>query len=139
MLLEIPPKIPKWVEIARSFIGLKTLPGQCALFVGGCLQSCGLPSTNSIKARSYLDYGRELRRPKRGCLVVLWRKRPESSLGHVGFFLKYTPEKRIVMISSHLGLISIKSFPKTNLLGYRWPDEGVRRNSIQPQGNRRVP
>jgi uncharacterized protein (TIGR02594 family) len=121
MLLEIPPRIPKWVRIARSFTGLRTLPGQCALFVGGCLESCGLPSTNSIKARSYLDYGKELKRPRKGCLVVLWRKEPDSTLGHIGFYLKSTPEKQIVLLGSHQGMISIKTFSKQRVLAYRWP------------------
>jgi uncharacterized protein (TIGR02594 family) len=130
---------PAWLKEAFKRIGEKGGTNGCALFVGQCLEASGLPPTLSPKARSYLGYGTQLRRPKIGCLAILWRKDPKSTLGHIGFFLKYTPDKRIIMISSHFGLVSIKSFPKTNLLGYRWPDEGVRRNSIQPQGNRRVP
>jgi len=128
---------PKWLREAAKRLGEKGESNRCAVFVGECLEASGLPSTLSIKARSYLGYGIDLRRPKKGCLVILWRKDLESSLGHIGFFLKYTPtdgrpssEKRIIILSSHLGLISIKSFSKNNLLGYRWPDASIRRDSI---------
>jgi uncharacterized protein (TIGR02594 family) len=112
---------PAWLKEAYKRIGEIGGQNSCAAFVGECLVVCGLPSTLSIKARSYLDYGEELRRPRKGCLVVLWRKEPDSTLGHIGFYLKFTPEKRIILLGSHQGLISIKTFSKQRILAYRWP------------------
>lgn len=112
---------PRWLRIARNNLGRVTGPNNCALFVGECLELSGLPSTNSIKARSYLEYGQILSRPRVGSLVVLWRKEPSLGLGHIGFYL-YHSDNQIVLLSSYKGLVSLKAFSKKQLLGYRWPN-----------------
>jgi uncharacterized protein (TIGR02594 family) len=112
--------IPRWMRVAEDYLGTRTKPGLCAVFVGGCLEASGLPSTQSIKARSYLDYGSELRRPRAGALVILWRREPECSLGHIGFYTGQLHSK-VILLGSHQGHVSIKAFSKDRILGYRWP------------------
>lgn len=138
----------KWMEIARALFGQKETKGDldnksivemfrliespqfkddedpwCAAFVGACLELSGYKSTRSASARSYLKHGKELKNPKPGCVVVLWRDRAESSKGHVGFYAGETAETLELLGGNQNNSVSLKSYPKARLLGYRWPTE----------------
>jgi len=91
--------MPPWLTIAKSYVGLKEIPGKlhnptilgwlkryalnigrwgksrdetawCAVFVSNCLEAAGYPSTRDARAASYKTYGKASR-PKRGAIVVL--------------------------------------------------------------------
>lgn len=132
---------PIWLNEAKLYLGTKPVPvprtGWCAHFVRGCLEFVGIPAPRSKKARSFLRWGRELKYPVRGCVVVLWRKDPNSTLGHTGFFLGYSKTGNIrVLGKDNLSeFVTVKIYPKTRVLGYRWPNkdnnEVFRRDPIQ--------
>jgi uncharacterized protein (TIGR02594 family) len=113
---------PIWLTKASDHLGVQTPPNYCARFVGKILQLSGLPATGSIKARSYLDYGIPLSRPRRGCLVIFWRRAPETDLGHIGFYVSRI-NSHLIILSNHHGRVSVQAFSNKRLLGYRWPSD----------------
>lgn len=96
--------MPPWLTIARSYVGLKEIPGRslhnptvlgwlkryadnigkwgksrdetpwCAVFISHCLEEAGYPSTRDARAASYKTYGRPTK-PKQGCIVVIRRRK----------------------------------------------------------------
>lgn len=95
--------MPPWLEIARSYVGLKEIKGVrhnptilgwlrdfaknigrwgksrdetpwCAVFVSHCLEAAGYASTRHAQAVSYKTYGRASK-PNQGAIVVIRRKR----------------------------------------------------------------
>lgn len=130
-----------WMDIAKKEIGVKEIRGGenkriieyhssttlkatedevpwCSAFVTWCLEQAKIKSTKSAWARSYLKFGKELREPKYGCIVVF--SRGENS-GHVGFFISETKDMIQVLGGNQGDAVCIKDYPKSKLLGYRWP------------------
>lgn len=118
---------PIWLLEARKYLGTKPVPtvrrAWCANFVRGCLEFCGISAPRSKKARAFLSWGEELKFPKRGCIVILWRKRPQGTLGHVGLFLGYSKTGNLRLLGGNQkDTVSIQVYPKYRVLGYRWPN-----------------
>lgn len=138
----------KWLEIARGQLGTKRVAGKgsnrkvldyfaeaghpdikdddvayCAAFCGAMLKRAGLPNSGSLAARSYLKYGIPLDEPREGCICVFSRGN-SSWEGHVAFFLEETATSiRVLGGNQGGGAVTISSYPKSKLLGYRWPIE----------------
>lgn len=141
----VPPETP-WLDIAMSQLGVREIPGLshadaileyhktttlkattdetpwCSSFVNWCFKKAGIPGTNSAAARSWLKWGEETE-PRRGCVVVLSRGSNPVN-GHVGFYLGTAPGGRIIVLGGNQGnQVSKQKFPKTQVIGYRWPKE----------------
>lgn len=139
---------PEWLAIARNYLGTREVPGAkhnnvivgffrrvtgqslsdetawCAAFVGSCLKEAGLVGTGKLNARSYLTWGAKLARPRLGCIVVF--KRGSSSWqGHVAFYLGETASHVEVLGGNQPDAVTIARYPKSALLGYRWPQEAA--------------
>ncbi|WP_248313436.1 TIGR02594 family protein [Bosea sp. F3-2] len=95
----------------------------CAAFVGACLVLSGYASSRSLMARSYLKLGTKLDEPCEGCIVVLSRNGANSSYGHVGFFLREDDDQLLLLGGNQGDSVKVSSYPKSRLLGYRWPTE----------------
>lgn len=139
---------PKWLELARGQLGTKRIPGKgsnrkvldyfaeaghpeikdddvayCAAFAGAMLKRAGLPNSGSLAARSYLNYGTKLDEPREGCICVFSRGN-NSWEGHVAFYLGETSSTiKILGGNQGGGAVTISSYAKSKLLGYRWPVE----------------
>jgi len=136
---------PKWLEIARAELGVSEVAGSgdnpriieyhksttlkatkdevpwCASYIGWSLQEAGITPTHSAAARSYCNYGKELKKPKLGCIVVLKRGSNPSS-GHVGFFIE-EDMNRVKLLSGNVGdKVCIAWFPKSDIISLRWPN-----------------
>ncbi|WP_323975898.1 TIGR02594 family protein [Aeromonas hydrophila] len=133
----------RWIEEARTFLGLKEIKGPkhaqaildmwkaikrggikddetpwCAAFVGACLERVGIPSTRFESAKSYLGWGEKLDRPVPGCVVVFTR----DGGGHVGFVVGKSPSGNLLVLGGNQGdEVNIREFPLTRVTGYRWP------------------
>lgn len=145
---------PVWLAGARKLVGLKEIVGSkhekqivaffaeagnpgvkddetawCAAFVGAMLKKAGVKGTGKLNARSYLQWGVKIDQPRVGCIVVF--KRGNSAWqGHVAFYLR-TVGNRIEVLGGNQGnAVSIAQYPKSALLGYRWPADTVR--PVQP-------
>ena len=147
--LEMKPVVsdePEWLTVARSYIGLEEIVGSkhnetilkfwerchlpfkddetpwCAGFVGGVLEECGIRSTRSGLARSYLKWGRELKDPVVGCIVVFWRGHVDSPHGHVAFV--GAPPTGIIIPSlggNQGNKVCVKPYPRARVLSFRMP------------------
>lgn len=91
----------------------------CAAFVGSVLARCGLPTTGSLAARSYLQWGEAVTQPRPGDVVVFWRGSPDSWQGHVGFFVRRDGNTIIVRGGNQGNKVSDAPYPASRLLGYR--------------------
>ena len=94
----------------------------CAAFVNAVLQKSGYDTTDSLMARSFLNYGKVARKPEEGDIVVLKRGR-SSATGHVGFFLGYDETGQYVkVLGGNQGkMVTIAYYPTSRVLGYRKP------------------
>ncbi|MEL6298922.1 MAG: TIGR02594 family protein [Pseudomonadota bacterium] len=90
----------------------------CAAFVGACLARAGLPSTGSLRARSYLDYGEAADDPRPGDIVVL-RRGASPTAGHVGFYVGRTRERLFLLGGNQSDAVTVAGFAASRLLGVR--------------------
>lgn len=138
---------PDWLIKARTYIGLCEIAGAkhaneilrfwklchlpfkddetawCAGFVGGVLEECGIRSTRSGMARSYLKWGQSRKdNPPIGAIVVFWRGHKNSPSGHVGFLAGKPIGKFVPTLGGNQGdMVCVKNYPVAKLLDYRWP------------------
>jgi uncharacterized protein (TIGR02594 family) len=149
---------PPWLSIAAGELGVTQFPaGQsnpriteyhqgtnihgyddkaswCSSFVDWCLAQSGATGTGSALARSWLEWGQSLEEPVVGCIVVLSRDDPKGWRGHVGFFLREEGALVHLLGGNQLGQVREHLYPKTSVLGYRWPataDSPLRREQTK--------
>lgn len=146
---------PEWLKRARSELGQCEIPGDannpvilsyyakagfpgivdetvpwCAGFCNAMLESSGVPGSKSLAAREFLNWGKDVKKPYPGCVTVLWRGSPQSWSGHVGFYVGETPTSIKLLGGNQGNKVSIQSYPKSQLLGYREP--------IRPSNSRTI-
>ena len=114
------PRITAYHE-GTSIEGYDDKVSWCSSFVNWTLAQVDIPGTKSALARSWLEWGRALEKPKYGCLAVLWREEPESWKGHVGFYLREDDEFVYLLGGNQLGAVREHCYQKSTVLGYRWP------------------
>lgn len=136
-----------WMALARAAIGTKEVPGAasnpdvlrwyaeagvpqqsdevpwCAAFVGSMLKEAGYKPSGSLMARSYLDWGQKLDKPRKGCIVVLKRGAPPS--GHVAFAESWTGATIRLLGGNQGNSVSVASYSRASILGYFWPKEAI--------------
>jgi len=134
---------PIWLKGARKYLGTREVKGKkhnphilrwlaliqaawkndeepwCSTFVCGVFEELGIRSARTAWARGNLKWGSPLSGPAVGCVVVFERG-PKS--GHVGFLVGIDRAGRLMILGGNQGdMVSIKPFPKSRVLGYRWP------------------
>lgn len=140
---------PPWLAKARELVGLKEIVGSsheskvvaffaeaghpgvkddetawCAAFANAMLKRAGYTGTGLLNARSFLNWGEPLSKPRHGCIAVF--KRGNSAWqGHVAFYVGETPTHVRILGGNQSNAVSITTNPKTGLLGYRWPKQKV--------------
>ncbi|WP_439542651.1 TIGR02594 family protein [Hyphomicrobium sp.] len=92
----------------------------CAAFCGACLERAGIRSTRSLMARSYLAWGEAIAEPRMGAVAVFSRGN-DPSLGHVGFWLGESDGSIVLLGGNQVNAVSVVRYPKSRLLGLRWP------------------
>ena len=138
---------PPWITQGKKYLGLQEIPGRkhnstilrfweeikadfrddetpwCAGFVGAVLEEVGIRSTRSAAARSYMKWGRTLRTPAVGAIVVFWRGSPSGWSGHVGFVVGKDQNGNLMVLGGNQGdQVSIRPFSTNRVLGYYWPN-----------------
>jgi uncharacterized protein (TIGR02594 family) len=155
-----PPKVSApWYKLALEERGVREIPGEkhdpsvlqyyadsghpqidddetawCAAYVGAMLERAGYPGSKSLAARSYLQWGKKLAKPKKGCIVVFWRNSPRSWQGHVGFYVREDDTHIYVLGGNQRNAVNISKYPKARLLGYRWPVTGANSRTYRAAG-----
>lgn len=95
----------------------------CAAFVGWCLKAASLHPSGSAAARSYLDWGTPLMRPRTGC-IALFQRPPSRESGHVAFYsqVNHTDPSMVDCLGGNQGnRVCVAAERMDRLLGYRWP------------------
>lgn len=138
----IPMMEPMWLTSARNRIGTREIPGPktnalilkwwglirapfkddetpwCAGFVGGTLEECGVQSTRSASALSYLTWGQPLHGPIPGAIAVKRRK----GGGHVTFVAGADGRGNLWCIGGNQGdAVSMALYPQNVFETFRWP------------------
>lgn len=91
----------------------------CAAFINATLAKAGIEGTDSLAARSFLDWGQEVSTPQQGDVVVLSRGN-EAWQGHVGFFDGYNEDGTIRLLGGNQGdAVNIKGYDPSRVLGFR--------------------
>ena len=86
------------------------------------MKEAGIEGARSALARAWLNWGNPLTEPVHGSVVVLWRDRPDSPKGHVGLFLTQNTTHVHLWGGNQLDEVREHTYPKTMILGCRWPD-----------------
>lgn len=89
----------------------------CSSFVNWCVTKSGQKGTNSAAARSWLQWGEQLKQPVEGCIVVFRRGNPPS--GHVGFFVKRDGVNVWVLGGNQSDQVKLSVYKASDVLGYR--------------------
>lgn len=136
-----------WMALARAQIGTKEVAGAgnnasvisfyteagvpqkedavpwCAAFVGAMLKRAGYKGTSSLMARSYLNWGTELTKPRAGCVAVFKRGAPPA--GHVAFVEEWEGNIVRVLGGNQSDAVTVTSYSRASVLGFRWPSEAL--------------
>ncbi len=80
-----------------------------------------IKGTASRLARSWLKWGQPLEDPTLGCVAVFWRGTERGWMGHVGLYVIEDSQHIFIIGGNQKDRVSIQAYPKSKLLGYRWP------------------
>ena len=112
----------------KAFIGIDPVRiDWCAAFVNAVLHQVGMPGSESVSqyplvARSFLSWGKRVKEPQQGDIVVFPRGR-EPWQGHVGFYYGtvYENGKKFYQIlgGNQDKSVTIKQFPARSAISIR--------------------
>lgn len=149
LLLE-EPTAPSWYKIAEGELekGIKEISGNkhndeivkyfkdigidyieddetpwSSAFINWCLNEVGIQGTSKLNNRSWLDWGVNLEKPKKGCVVIFWREDVDSWKGHAGFYAGDDGDNVLILGGNQNNAVSIQSYTKDKILGFRWPEQ----------------
>ena len=91
----------------------------CSSFVNWCMKEAGVARTKSAAARSWLDWGKKIDPPVRGCVVVFKRGDPPS--GHVALYVGRSGDKIRVLGGNQDNQVKISLYDASRVLGFRMP------------------
>lgn len=132
-----------WMELAKEELGINEIPGPvnnerileyhqattlkatddetawCSAFVCWVLETCGMKSTRSAAARSYLNWGFKAQGYPYGAVCVL--RRGKAWQGHVGFIVGDSINEVSLLSGNQNDSVSIVRYKKELVLDVRWP------------------
>lgn len=91
----------------------------CSSFINWCMMKAGGTRTDSAMARSWLNWGKKLDEPRKGCVVIFSRP-PNPASGHVALFEEIRGNRIHVLGGNQSNQVNISSYPAERLLSYRW-------------------
>lgn len=112
------PEVLKYFhEIGHKWVKHDEL-AWCAAFVSWCNMEAGMPYTGKLNARSWQSIGEQVKVPQIGDIAVLWRIKPNSPYGHVGYFVRETENYIYMLGGNQSNQVNISRYPKSQLLKY---------------------
>lgn len=114
------PEVLKYFnELGYNGSKLKDETAWCAAFASWVCKKVGACHSDYLNARSFLNVGYKVDKPKIGDIVVFWRESPDSWKGHVAFFIRETENEIYVLGGNQNNEVSIKPYSKKRFLEYR--------------------
>lgn len=139
---------PVWLTKARSYLGLKEIPGPqhnakiigwlrdlkawwsddetpwCGTFVAHCLQTSHHPiPTHWYRAKAWAEYGSRLQTDRLAAGAILVFDREGG--GHVGFYIGESTDSYFVLGGNQSNGVNVTRILKSRLLASRWPTGAV--------------
>ena len=112
------PRILEYLKTVGKFLTDET--AWCSAFANWVMAQSGYNGTHKANARSWLNWGYPIPTPTYGCIVIF--KRGKSSWqGHVAFYVESEGTNLKVLGGNQGDAVSVKPYPKSRVLGYRWP------------------
>jgi uncharacterized protein (TIGR02594 family) len=115
---EANPRISEYLETVGQ--GSSDEIPWCAAFVNWCVPQ----GTNLASAKSFLNWGYRIDKPRLGCIVILNRG-TQPWMGHIGFYMDEVGDYIYLLGGNQSNKVSIRGYNKNRLRGYRWSDELV--------------
>jgi len=108
----------------------------CSAFVNFCMECAGIEGTDRPNARSWLDWGVPLMRPRAGCVVVFTRPEAGPANGHVGFWISEVASigQTMVLGGNEHNSVRVAPYSTARVLGWRWPT-GFRASESPPSAS----
>jgi uncharacterized protein (TIGR02594 family) len=132
-----------WLDVAMKEIGQKETPGPdnngrvmeyiravrstdgvqeddvdwASAFVEWSLNQTGINGPKSMEPRNWLNWGRIIEMPERGCIVVF----SFGDISHVGFYVGDDGASYVVLGGNQTDQVQISRFHKARALGFRMP------------------
>lgn len=112
-------QVPKGRIVVRRAGRAPVVTGNCAAFVGGCLEAAGVASSRNEGARSYLTWGVKAPQLQYGSIVVFSRT---GGGGHVGFLVGINSNNKLMVLGGNQGnAVSVAPIDIIRLIDSRWP------------------
>ena len=132
-----------WVNSAESQLGVMEIPGAqhnptiigyhstttlasksdetawCSSFVNWNMLQCNISGTNSARALSWKNWGREINEPTYGCIGIIdWGK----GKGHVGFIIGQNGNNYVMLGGNQKDAVRYSEFKKSLFTSFRYPN-----------------
>lgn len=91
----------------------------CSAYLNAVMKDLGLKGTNSLLARSWLEWGQKTSKPEMGDIVVFWRESKTSWKGHVAIYIAESEDSIYALGGNQSDEVSIAKYPKEKVLDYR--------------------
>ena len=92
----------------------------CSSFANWVMKQAGIKGSGEASARSWLNWGQKLDKPRRGAITVLTRPGSTTN-GHVTFYVGEENGKLKLLGGNQENQVKISYYDKSRLLSYRWP------------------
>lgn len=105
----------------HNFTSLKASTDEipwCSSYLNFIVIKSGGTGTNSAMARSWENWGKELKKPVPGCIGVFSRG-SDKRFGHVAIYLYETKKYIYVIGGNQSDMVSVTPIAKSRLVGYR--------------------
>ena len=115
------PQVLKYFdEAGHSWVDDDETPW-CSAFINWCCMKEGLPMSEKLNARSWLDVGDpvDIKDAKIGDIVIFWRMSPHSLYGHVALYANEINGNIFVLGGNQKNSVCIQGYDKGRLLGVR--------------------
>jgi uncharacterized protein (TIGR02594 family) len=95
----------------------------CAIWANAKLEQSRIPGTRSASSQSFRTNKKfvKLAKPALGAIAVYTRGKPNSGLGHVGFYMGETSTQVLTLGGNESNAVRKQFEPKSRLVGYFWP------------------
>ncbi len=121
------PKITQWLKRLRAWWADDETPW-CGVACAAWMKAAGIePPKEYFRAKSWLQWGRAIEKPVRGCVVVFGRE----GGGHVGLVVGETPGGGLAVLGGNQGdAVSVAAFSRSRVLGFRVPVADVQYTAL---------